>query len=424
MQPNQLDGDTSFLIKISAGRDFGDAPDSYGTTKTNDGAGHLIVEGFHLGDAVDSEPNGTPTVGADGDGVDEDGVQFGSLRVGYDANVLITVEGVRDGLAGKLDAWVDWGDDGGWESGDRIATGFEVQVYPGQDSTDLTQDWCEEDQNELGRWTCNITFDVPGSLVPRADFSAYTRVRLSSGGVASPNGITVDGEVEDNYVAVASNPWQNVNDVYDVNGDGKLSPSDALAVINYLNGVGLGTLSTDFTIGVDGPETYGRIDVNGDGYATALDAMLVINELNDLLTQLGSGEGEGGEGEAPRELISSDKSTDWLEGAFHSFDTLALSAVPFVNSDEALGKERFGQEASDDFQQAERQDDNASEDDYRRLNSSSSSRDAQTIDSPWWLDNSRLDDLDGILDDIGSDVDLLQEKAASRDDVFADWLNG
>ena len=124
LQPNQLDGDTSFVIKLSAGRDYGDAPDNYGTTKANNGAGHLIVDGFHLGDEVDSEPNGAPTINADGDGADDDGVQFGSLRVGYDSNVLITVEGVRDGRAGKLDAWVDWDDDGGWESGDRIADGF------------------------------------------------------------------------------------------------------------------------------------------------------------------------------------------------------------------------------------------------------------------------------------------------------------
>ena len=158
------------------------------------------------------------------------------------------------------------------------------------------------------------------------------------------------------------------------------------------------------------------------------DALQVINRLNELINQTGGGEGEGGEGEAPRELASSDKSTGLLASAFYSFDTLSLSAVPFVTSDDALGNERFGQEASDDSQadecRSERQDENVSQDDHRRpVTSSTSHRDAQAITSPWWLDNSRLDDLDGILDEIGSDVDQLQDQAASRDDIFADWLN-
>ena len=98
--------------------------------------------------------------------------------------------------------------------------------------------------------------------------------------------------------------------------------------------------------------------------------------------------------------------------------------MPVVGSDEAVVQEQFGQQTSDDSQATEQQNSNLSQDDYRTgLTSSSSHRDAQAIDNPWWLDNSRLDDLDGILDEIGSDVDQLQEKAASRDDIFADWLS-
>ncbi|MDE0736292.1 MAG: hypothetical protein OSB47_10745 [Pirellulaceae bacterium] len=61
------------------------------------------------------------------------------------------------------------------------------------------------------------------------------------------------------------------------------------------------------------------------------------------------------------------------------------------------------------------------DDDHRRLNQPVTQRDAQAIASPWWLDNSRLEDLDGILQDIGSEVDELQVDGPSRDDVFANW---
>ena len=61
--------------------DFGDAPDTYGTTIAANGAQHTIVPLIHLGATVDKEPNGQPSVGADGDDLDapandEDGVTF------------------------------------------------------------------------------------------------------------------------------------------------------------------------------------------------------------------------------------------------------------------------------------------------------------------------------------------------------------
>ncbi len=54
--------------------DFGDAPDSYGTTLAN-GARHLVsATGPKLGSLWDTETNGLPSVNALADGVDEDGV--------------------------------------------------------------------------------------------------------------------------------------------------------------------------------------------------------------------------------------------------------------------------------------------------------------------------------------------------------------
>ncbi|MCC6233925.1 MAG: immunoglobulin domain-containing protein, partial [Verrucomicrobiales bacterium] len=59
-------------------RDFGDAPDSYQTLQANDGPRHLPDAGLYFGNRVDLEPDGQPTLFANGDdslGVpdDEDG---------------------------------------------------------------------------------------------------------------------------------------------------------------------------------------------------------------------------------------------------------------------------------------------------------------------------------------------------------------
>lgn len=72
---------------------------------------------------------------------------------------------------------------------------------------------------------------------------------------------------------VVTNPWFNSIQPLDVNGDGIVSPSDALAIVNYLNNFGMGTLDMLATTAL-------FLDVNGDGRCTAADALHVINALN------------------------------------------------------------------------------------------------------------------------------------------------
>ena len=67
-----------------------------------------------------------------------------------------------------------------------------------------------------------------------------------------------------------------------MNGDGYVSPLDALLLINALNTSGARPL-----VGVNVSSTYW--DVSGDTYLSPLDALLVINGLNGLT---GVGEGE------------------------------------------------------------------------------------------------------------------------------------
>ena len=91
--------------------------------------------------------------------------------------------------------------------------------------------------------------------------------------------------------------WTNPNDRFDVNGDGRLEPSDLLLVIDNLNRVGARSLiasaqgsgsssgvqllsSTNSSTSGDDLQTQ-YLDVTGDGELTPQDALFVINALNN-----------------------------------------------------------------------------------------------------------------------------------------------
>ncbi len=79
------------------------------------------------------------------------------------------------------------------------------------------------------------------------------------------------------YRVLSSAAWQNPVDALDVNGDGTVSPLDALLVINNFD-ASLSFPSTTPTLS-GGPPPF--VDVNNNGTVSPLDALLVINELND-----------------------------------------------------------------------------------------------------------------------------------------------
>jgi len=171
--------DYTFLI-VSPPNDWGDAPARYPTTEAKDGARHTIVDDFHLGKSIDAESDGQPNANATGDdhvptGVadDEDGVTFSTpLIPGQEAEVK--VEASQDG---RLDAWIDFGDDGNWaEAGDRIFTGKRLLA---------------------GRNV--LTFDVPSTARSGPTFA---RFRLSRSGLNTYTGDGGDGEVEDYRVVI------------------------------------------------------------------------------------------------------------------------------------------------------------------------------------------------------------------------------
>ncbi len=78
-------------------------------------------------------------------------------------------------------------------------------------------------------------------------------------------------------IDVSPAPFQNPANPLDANGDGKLSPLDALAVINTVNGQGSGMLVSPAHPFAPGFE---YLDTNGDNAVSPLDALQIINELN------------------------------------------------------------------------------------------------------------------------------------------------
>jgi uncharacterized repeat protein (TIGR01451 family) len=168
-----------YAVNIGA-VDFGDAPDSYGTTLAAGGPNHRMVAGFSLGATEDTEAEGQPSAGANGDGADEDGVTFpnaGLLTACSTVNVPVTLTNTAAMNTARLDAWIDFDGDGAFDSPrDRIATG-----------------------QALTAGANTVIVHVPCDV--RSVFS-YARFRLSSAGVSGPGGPAADGEVEDYAVTV------------------------------------------------------------------------------------------------------------------------------------------------------------------------------------------------------------------------------
>ncbi len=164
--------------------DFGDAPPPYPTLLVVNGAHHFIVPGVFMGATIDAEPDGQPTIPADGDDIrplgspnDEDGVVFLTpLVAGFPAQVQVTVS-----VGGFLDAWIDFEKNGNW-------THPLEQIF-----TSLP----------LPAGTHTLTFNVPTGLGGGVTNPvSYARFRFSTNGGLSYVGWAPDGEVEDYQVFI------------------------------------------------------------------------------------------------------------------------------------------------------------------------------------------------------------------------------
>lgn len=109
--------------------DFGDLPDAssapantYPVTLADDGARHLLDGVTFLGAGVDAEPDGQPSLAADGDDSeaapsDEDGVTF-DTPIMPEQPYQITVNA---SVPGFLNGWIDFNGDGTFDANEQIA---------------------------------------------------------------------------------------------------------------------------------------------------------------------------------------------------------------------------------------------------------------------------------------------------------------
>jgi len=175
-----------YIVKIEEGpnpnptdeADWGDARKDYPVLYLNSGAHHFLTTELMLGSAVDSEPDGQPSINADRDDMDfpvddEDGITFTSS---ISTGAIATIVAVST-MPGRLDAWIDFNQDGDWtDFGEQILVSTPVVGGPN-----------------------NLNFLVPASA---STGGTYARFRLSSGGSLSPEGAAPDGEVEDYHIGI------------------------------------------------------------------------------------------------------------------------------------------------------------------------------------------------------------------------------
>ena len=95
-------------------------------------------------------------------------------------------------------------------------------------------------------------------------------------------------------IEIIPSPWQNLGNPLDANGDGTVSASDALALINELNHPIFIDENSKLPAEAPAPDAP-FLDVNGDGFVTPVDVLEIINELNALPS--------AGEGESPLDAL-------------------------------------------------------------------------------------------------------------------------
>lgn len=176
----------AFPLATFSAKDYGDAPDTYGTTIAASGASHAPL-GYNatantsllmLGSTADLEMDGQPGVNANGDDTnvmdDEAGITaFPPLLItagSYSVTVAVTNSNTT---AATLSGWIDFNRNGTFDAGERA----QATVAAAATSATLT-------------WT-GLSGLVAGQT--------YARFRIATlaAEVANPTGAAADGEVED-----------------------------------------------------------------------------------------------------------------------------------------------------------------------------------------------------------------------------------
>ena len=185
-----------------AGADWGDAPDSYGTLWSSNGAHHTISGPF-MGAGVDAEVTGQPNATATGDDInpanadDEDGVTFtSSLAPGQPATIPIDM--AASPAACTLSSWIDFNGNGVFDQPTELLSftvgGTAPVLANGSVHT--------------------LTFNVPAGALGGTSYARF-RCTSTTVGPVGPTGPAADGEVEDYAVSIDVNVNWDYGDLPD-----------------------------------------------------------------------------------------------------------------------------------------------------------------------------------------------------------------
>lgn len=174
-------------VSSAALLDFGDAPDSYGTTVDSNGARHglgandvtrnVLKTSVRLGESVDGESDAYAFPLSDSkEGDDEDGIKFiGNLVQHQTARVAVSApEG------GYLNLWLDADRNGFFDGTDQVIS--DELLNPGEQA---------------------VSFTVPSNVV---EGDSWARFRISSVPGLEATGGAPDGEVEDYPISLLADP--------------------------------------------------------------------------------------------------------------------------------------------------------------------------------------------------------------------------
>ncbi len=233
--------DYAVSIDKAQNLDFGDAPDTYGTFQESNGPRHPIT-GPRLGNLIDQETNGAPTIAANGDDLagvdDEDGVILPAMTVGNMTTATVTL---GNAVSARLDAWIDFNLDGIFD--DLVEKIFSNTTIVAGVNT--------------------LTFAVPTNATPGL---SYSRFRVSATGGLTPLGAAGPGEVEDYRVGIQKSLDLDYGDAPDAFGTLLASDGPRHSIA--------------------GPRLGSRIDIDPDGapsFGADGDNLLNLNDEDGVL---------------------------------------------------------------------------------------------------------------------------------------------
>ncbi len=214
--------------------DFGDAPDSFGTTLANNGARHTAVGPF-LGTTRNVEADGQPSANADA-ATDDDGATFlGAFTAGGTTTIRFGLTDPNGAAAvSLLTAFFDWNGDG---------------------------DFLDGGESAIGQVQTNLLNELPFAVPADAKVGpTIARFRVSSqGSLATSDGQFPDGEVEDYRITV--NPLPTIR------SSAGADPASIQASVDAFR-TDLGTLNANKA----GSFANGRREINWDGVPDAKSA--------------------------------------------------------------------------------------------------------------------------------------------------------